>query len=58
MGFYNGNYVTEAGVKSSFANVGQVLNLKENQVPNQIESVPVTYFAKIYNFSMHQEGKL
>jgi len=33
VGFHNGNYVpTEAELKSTFSNVGETLNLKENQV--------------------------
>ena len=49
---------TEAELKNAFANVGEVLHLKDNQVASSqtsmFESVPVSYFSKIYNFSQPQ----
>ena len=30
LGFYQGNYTSEADLKSAFINVGETLNLKEN----------------------------
>ena len=60
LGFIEGVYgppgVSETGLKDAFANVGQVLKLTPNQVGSatvsNIETVPVSFFPKIYKFFM------
>lgn len=61
LGFNNGEYIpTDADLKSIFTNVGETLNLQEHQVVvnSEPQTVPVSQFAKIYNFSQTQEDKL
>ena len=60
MGFHNGQFVFEDKLRSAFTNVGEILNLKENDVfinQNQ-ENVPVSYFTKVYNFRETPDEKL
>jgi hypothetical protein len=55
LGFYKGHYVPpEPELKSAFSHVGDILQLKDNEVfstqNTMMQSVPVSYFAKIYSF--------
>ena len=44
----------EPELKSAFAHVGDILQLKDNEVfstqNTMMQSVPISYFAKIYSF--------
>lgn len=56
LGFHERNYVpTQPELKNAFANVGEAMHLKENRAAlsegQTFESIPVSYFAKLYNFS-------
>lgn len=56
IGFHNGVYVPiDPELKNLFANVGDVLHLKDNKVASaqntMFQQVPVSYFTKIYTFS-------
>jgi len=60
LGFYNGEYNGDQKLRSTFTNIGEILNLKENGVFNHqnLEKVPLNYFAKIYNFRETADERL